>query len=263
MLKQRVMSGVVGAPVVLALAWLGGWPLCFLVGAISVVGVWELLQLFAQRGVRSGALVPLAASGALVVSAMHGDFVIQMLVLAMVPVVAMGVEVFRDSKDLGAPLVTVFSAVYVPFLLSFMLRIRAVSAGYALLLVLCTWATDTGAYFVGTKLGRHRVLPNISPKKSVEGAVGGFAASIVTAVLVAQAMGTNAKLGMALLGVVIAIGAELGDLAESAIKRFCGAKDSGHLIPGHGGVLDRFDSMIFAAPVAYIVLRLLMAHSAM
>ncbi|MGB9866925.1 MAG: phosphatidate cytidylyltransferase [Bacillota bacterium] len=261
MLKDRVISGVLGAPVVLLLTWLGGWPLACLVGAISLAGVWELVGLFERRGVRARRALAMGASAAIIAGATGRDFTVQGIVLAVVTLVAMGIEVFQDSTNIGAPLVTVFCVIYVPFLLSFLLRLRTLSAVYALLVVLCTWATDTAAYFVGIRFGKRRVLPNISPRKSVEGAVGGVVAAVVTAMVVAHVAGIPySSLLAALLGGLIGVGAELGDLAESAIKRFCGAKDSGQIIPGHGGVLDRFDSMIFSAPVAYIVLQLLTGY---
>lgn len=119
------------------------------------------------------------------------------------------------------------------------------------MMFLGTWASDTFAYFVGTAFGSHRLAPTISPKKSVEGFLGGILGTIATTSLVGNLIFQFPAIEMAVFGFIIAIAATLGDLVESVIKRFAGMKDSGSIIPGHGGVLDRFDSLLFTAPVAY------------
>ena len=113
-----------------------------------------------------------------------------------------------------------------------------------------TWASDTFAYFTGYFFGRHKLCPEVSPKKTIEGLIGGTAGSAVALMLLGMLFGFE-LLPMALLGIVIAIVATLGDLVESMFKRCTGIKDSGNLIPGHGGVLDRFDSLLFTAPLVY------------
>lgn len=119
------------------------------------------------------------------------------------------------------------------------------------ILFACTWASDTFAYFIGTAIGSHRLAPSISPNKSVEGFLGSIVGTALTAVVVGTFLFAYPLQQMAIIGVILAIVATLGDLVESAIKRFTGVKDSGFLIPGHGGFLDRFDSLIYTAPVFY------------
>ena len=119
------------------------------------------------------------------------------------------------------------------------------------LLFLCTWASDTFAYFVGTAIGSHKIAPSISPNKTVEGILGSFLGTVLTSVVFGHFLFGFELMHMMILGVIMAIAATLGDLAESMIKRFAGVKDSGFLIPGHGGVLDRFDSLLFTAPIFY------------
>ena len=126
--------------------------------------------------------------------------------------------------------------------------------GWILLLILAVWAYDTGAYLVGRRFGRRRFLSHLSPSKTYAGLIGGLvAATVVTAAMLA-ALGQPAIRGL-VLGPLIGLAAQAGDLAESMLKRAAGAKDSGNLIPGHGGILDRVDSFLFAAPVAlfYVV----------
>ena len=119
------------------------------------------------------------------------------------------------------------------------------------MMFLGTWASDTFAYFVGTAFGSHRLAPSISPKKSVEGFLGGVLGTVATTSLVGNLIFHFPAIEMAVFGFGIAIAATIGDLVESVIKRFAGMKDSGDIIPGHGGVLDRFDSLLFTAPAAY------------
>ncbi|MBR5914052.1 MAG: phosphatidate cytidylyltransferase [Selenomonadaceae bacterium] len=119
------------------------------------------------------------------------------------------------------------------------------------LLFLCTWASDTFAYFIGSAIGSHKIAPQISPNKTVEGIFGSIVGTVFTAAVVGNLLFAFDMKQMLMLGFVMAIAATLGDLAESTIKRAAGVKDSGFLIPGHGGVLDRFDSLFFTAPVFY------------
>ena len=168
-----------------------------------------------------------------------------------------------DPRDgLAAWITTVFGALYVG-LIAFILYVAAMAPpvsqsaplawlgaerGWILLLVLGVWSYDTGAYLVGSQIGRHKFLTHISPSKSVEGLVGGLIACTVVVGAMMAGLGLS-PLGALILGPLLGLVAQAGDLAESMLKRAAGAKDSGTLIPGHGGILDRIDSFLFAAPV--------------
>lgn len=119
------------------------------------------------------------------------------------------------------------------------------------ILFACTWASDTFAYFIGSAVGSHRLAPSISPNKTFEGFLGSIVGTTLTAVLVGTFLFAYPLQQMAIIGFILAIVATLGDLVESSIKRYANTKDSGFLIPGHGGVLDRFDSILYTAPVFY------------
>jgi phosphatidate cytidylyltransferase len=161
--------------------------------------------------------------------------------------------------------VTVLSLAYVPFLLGHLVLLRDGLAtggrqGLAAVLFLfaITWACDTFAYVVGRAVGRRPLWPQVSPNKTVEGALGGTVAALLAALGVrALAFTAISPAGALALGLVLAVTLQLGDLFESHLKRRAGVKDSSAMLPGHGGVLDRFDSMLFGAPVLFHVLRLL------
>ena len=122
------------------------------------------------------------------------------------------------------------------------------------ILFACTWASDTFAYFIGSAVGSHKLAPSISPNKTFEGFLGSLVGTALTGVVVGTFLFGYPLQQMAIIGVILAVVATLGDLVESAIKRYTGVKDSGFLIPGHGGVLDRFDSFLYTAPVFYYII---------
>jgi phosphatidate cytidylyltransferase len=124
---------------------------------------------------------------------------------------------------------------------------------WVVVLVLLVWSFDTFAYFTGRRLGRHAFMSHISPSKTIEGVVGGVVAAAIVGALVVAALGRPWLAGL-VLGIAVAAAAQAGDLAESMLKRAAGAKESGTLIPGHGGMLDRVDSFLFAAPVAFFAI---------
>jgi phosphatidate cytidylyltransferase len=172
-----------------------------------------------------------------------------------------------DGRPTAAVATTMFGAAYTGGMLSFAYGLRyhnyavGAAAGVALVLypLILTWTSDTAADFVGRALGRRKLIPSVSPGKTVAGAVGALIASIVMSWLYARyALPHFARLSMLpwqaiLFGAVLSVAIQIGDLAESLIKRDAKVKDSSHIIPGHGGVLDRLDSLLFAIPVAYLI----------
>ena len=161
-------------------------------------------------------------------------------------------------------LVTLFAGIIIPLALAALVELRRMDHGkyLVLLAVLLAFVTDAGAYFAGVFLGKHRGVTRVSPNKSVEGYIGGFVTGVVFAVLYGLAASKIAGdgvnlLSLALCGLFGALATEVGDLAFSFIKRQYGVKDYGHLLPGHGGMLDRFDSMIFCGPVVLFIVRFL------
>ncbi len=154
---------------------------------------------------------------------------------------------------------TLFGILYVSWFLSFLIRIRFMPGGviWTAYLLAVTKAADIGAYAVGSLIGRHSLIPHVSPKKSVEGLIGGLLASVLVSVSLSRYLPIPFTLPhLVVLGLLIGIVGQIGDLSESLMKRFCKAKDSGSLLPGMGGVLDAVDSILFTAPIFYFHLKL-------
>ncbi|MBI3750401.1 MAG: phosphatidate cytidylyltransferase, partial [Chloroflexi bacterium] len=185
--------------------------------------------------------------------------------VGLVLVAAVAITRPDPREGLATLMTTSFGAVWVG-LLGFVPRLAALDApvvdgsilgwlggerAWVLILLLTVWTYDTAAYGVGRRFGQRHFIPHISPGKTVEGTVGGLVGAVLVCALLVAAVGRPPVAGL-VLGLVIALAAQVGDLAESMLKRAAGAKESGRLIPGHGGLLDRIDSFLFAAPVAYL-----------
>jgi phosphatidate cytidylyltransferase len=176
------------------------------------------------------------------------------------------------GKPLAAVAITIFGIIYTGGMLSYGYAIRyhpyavGPAAGTALIFLplLLTWAQDTGAYAVGRTMGRHKLIPKVSPGKTVEGAIGGIIVTVLVCwayvrfALIPYAQLALGGADVVIFAIVVSIAAQVGDLAESLIKREAGVKDSSQIIPGHGGVLDRFDSLLFVLPVAYLLLNVML-----
>ncbi|HEV8402957.1 MAG TPA: phosphatidate cytidylyltransferase [Candidatus Limnocylindrales bacterium] len=265
-MRQRAISAVVLVPVLLIVLAIGGPVLDAAVALVTVLAAIEVFRLLKGAG-----YAPFAALGSVLALAivLEAAFPEELegsgILLGAIGIVLIGVAGFTkvEPRDgLQAWMVTVFGAFYVS-LLSFIIRLgntapdvpsgaplAALGAerGWILLLILAVWSFDTGAYLTGRSIGRTHFITHISPAKTIEGVVGGVVASTVVVGLMLWGLGSNPVHALA-LGPLVALAAQAGDLAESVIKRAAGAKDSGTLIPGHGGILDRVDSFVFAAPV--------------
>ena len=259
----------------IALADWGGWPLLLGVAALTAIGLGEFYFVAQKAGARPYDLLGRLGAFLLLASAYlpHGQGILWLAVVVLAAGSLIGPLIRRSDNatlDLGA---TLLGTLYVGGLFAYLLLLRGLSdapvhlrwlpwpvpAGttYLLLPFLATWGMDAGAYFVGRTWGRRKLAPRLSPHKTVEGAVG----ALVTAAVITVVFGLWFQLPaghMVALGALFGVAGQVGDLGKSVFKRQAGVKDYGSIIPGHGGVLDRFDSLLFCAPVAYYYLYLLL-----
>jgi len=272
-LSKRILSALVAAPLALAMIYLGGLPLAAFLSIVSAGCAWEFYRIAAAGGLEplDPIGIPLAGAIPLVTyAAAIGLYRPTLAVPAVALLVILAAVIWARGtarRPLGAASATVMGVLYTGGLLSFGFALRehpyavgdrAGTALVALPLVL-TWASDIGAYFVGRAVGGPKLLPSVSPGKTRSGALGGLAATILVSwlyvrfVLAPVASLTMTVPGAMVFGLVISVAAQVGDLTESLLKREGNVKDSSHLIPGHGGLLDRLDSLLFVLPVAYLL----------
>ena len=265
-MRERAISAAVLVPVLLVVLAFGGVVLAAAVALVTTVAAVEVFRLLKGAGYAPFAGLGIALALLVVLDAAFPEVLVGSgMLLAAVGIVLVAVASFTkvDPHDgLQAWMATVFGALYVS-LLAFVVRLGLVAPvvpagsplsaigaerGWILLLLLAVWSYDTGAFLVGKNLGRTKFLTHISPSKTLEGVAGGVIATTVVVALMLWGLGQDPRHAL-LLGPLTALAAQAGDLAESVIKRAADAKDSGTLIPGHGGMLDRVDSFVFAAPV--------------
>lgn len=273
--QTRVLVAIPGVIVALGAIWLGGWALAALLAVCAALTARELYLMAARKAPRPLEALGMAGTAGIVLAAAVAPsaglaYPLPAWILILLAMTAAAVAIWTHGVE-GEPLlsvaVTVFGAGYAA-LLAFALYLRHLPGiddrlhGAALVFapVLLTWVSDSFAYFGGRALGKHKLIPRVSPGKTVEGALsavvgtilGGAAYSLVLADFASYRPGL---LEGALFGLLVSVFAQAGDLAESLWKRDVGVKDSGTLLPGHGGALDRFDSLLFTLPLGYAFFR--------
>lgn len=271
-MRQRAITAVVLVPVLLFVLALGGVVLAAAIAVLTALAAREVFTLLRGAGHPNLPLLGTVLALTVILDAsfpgvLEGSGLLLMAVgIVLVAVAAFGTPDPRDG--LATWMGTVFGALYVG-LLAFVIRLGhaapdlpvdaplemlGAERGWILLLILAVWSYDTGAYLVGKQFGRERFLTHISPSKTYAGLIGGVVATTVVVALLLWGLGQSPLHAVA-LGPLTALAAQAGDLAESMLKRAANQKDSSSLIPGHGGVLDRIDSFLFAAPVVtlYVV----------
>ena len=259
--KTRIITGVVGALILVSIIGLGNllvfW---FVISSAIVIGLMEFYKLVQAKefpvyflpGILLGwllSLVPLLSS---VFDVNLTDFTVSLIVLALFLYALLTKRSL--SEFVPAFAVTLFGIWYVSWLLSHLVFLRGLTHGkqFIFYLLLIVWSGDTGAYYFGRLLGKHKLAPVISPKKTVEGALGGLGASVLASFIAKLTfLPLLSFVDCTILALIMAVVAQLGDLCESMIKRAVNIKDSGTILPGHGGILDRMDGVMFAAPVLY------------
>jgi phosphatidate cytidylyltransferase len=255
MIRQRVLSALVLLPPIVVIIWFGGPAYSLLVAAVAAVGA---LEFYGMKGLSRRHPLTLFGliSVLLFVLVAHFEGSYMALLLTAAVVLSLIWLIFRSRVE-GAVINwawTLVGIIYIGWMLSHFILLRGLDGGrdWVLLALLAPIATDTAAFFIGRAWGRHPLALKVSPGKTWEGAIGGLSGAIIGALILAAILpGIPIHWHVALLGALIGVFAQLGDLAESMLKRSVGAKDSGRLIPGHGGLLDRLDSILFTVVVVY------------
>lgn len=262
MFRVRLFSGAVLVLLMIGILYLGGYVAGAATMLLSLGGMFELLRIYKLHDKPVGFVGYLATVGYYALLFADLQEYVMPLIMGFVLVVLAFYVIFYPQYNDKEVMAVIFSFVYVTLMLSYFYQIRELKNGGALIVLVfvCSWVNDTCAYCVGVRLGKHKMSPKLSPKKSVEGLIGGIAGSALVGALYGIFYNanvyelSNAPVIFAIIGALGAAVAVIGDLTASAIKRNNDIKDYSKLIPGHGGILDRFDSIIFTAPIIYYLL---------
>ena len=283
----RIISGIVGIAIAAVIIQLGGLPFAAFAMLLTMIGWYEYTNMMRSMGVDITFILGALTIILMLCCAWLGNTeeLLAVLTIGMLMIFLMMVLLHGSVKPIDA-CASIAGVLYIglPFAHLILLRflddesqvmdsvisisdkgLLAIGSAFESLMALnfdvgssmiwllfiCTWSSDTFAYFVGVAIGSHKLASSISPKKTVEGFIGGVLGTMAMAVLIGHVFLSFPFVEMAILGFILAIVATLGDLVESVMKRQAGVKDSGILLPGHGGMLDRFDSILFTAPVFY------------
>lgn len=276
MLKHRIATAAVGIPLGLLIVYVGEYAFSLLVLIFVLVGLHELFAVAAKRGFQPNRDIATAGAVLLVlgvgVCRHAAPYDILGLTLALVALGSMVRELWKPgSPHIANTAVTLFGFGYVAWLFCYLLLLRRIAGvawvtaghevplGFGLVLyaLAATWGCDTLAYFTGRLLGKHPLAPKVSPKKTIEGGLGGIAGAVLGSAIVGCAMGWSAA-HILILGAGMGVFGQVGDLSKSLLKREVEVKDFGTLFPGHGGVLDRFDAILFNAPLVFYYVRFVM-----
>lgn len=261
-MKTRVISGLVMIPL-LAILYFGGYVLtaaCFLIG---IMGVREFYNGFHAMGVKPNYGIAVAAAAALYIINIFGEksewYMLWFFGVVLVSMLYLFNIEHRKLEDAMATITGIFYVVF----FSFHVTLVEQAGPYGLMLwliVITAFGTDIMAYFSGYLLGKHKLCPHISPKKTIEGSVGGVLGSVILSGLFGWFFLPDLLIHCLVIGVLGGIVSQFGDLTASIFKRKMGIKDYGHLIPGHGGILDRFDSVLFTGPMVYYYIVLVIGY---
>jgi phosphatidate cytidylyltransferase len=270
MLKQRVLVAALLLPVVIAAILQGGWVFGLLISLLLGLAAWEYLRLFTAGGIQPAGFLVIGGVVLLTLARTAQNLAYDSIIVSglAMSLMAFHLRAFEKGRDqAGTDFAASLSGViYIGFLGSYMVLLRNLPDGqWWLLTVLpAVWLADSGAYFIGKRFGVHKIAPRLSPKKSWEGYIGGILVALIGTPLLMRLYhnwglpvgGAFTTINAALLGLVMGVFPTLGDLGESMLKRQAGVKDSGSILPGHGGIFDRIDSWLWAVIFGYYLITL-------
>ncbi|WP_088005957.1 phosphatidate cytidylyltransferase [Indiicoccus explosivorum] len=260
-MKQRIITGLIAAGLFIPFVLIGGLPFTLLVYALAAVALHELLRMKGQYLLSISGLISMAMMFMLLVPSHWTEVLYEyseyqkidfaffaVLLLLIHTVVVKNTFTFEDAA------LSILGTLYIGIGFFYFIETRNAGLEYVVYALLVVWSTDSGAYFTGRKIGKRKLWPEISPNKTIEGFIGGIAWAVAVALLLHAIVDLD-KPVLIIIGVTIAaaVFGQLGDLVESALKRHFGVKDSGTILPGHGGMLDRFDSLLFVLPLLHFL----------
>lgn len=259
-MKQRIITAIIAAAVFLPIVIIGGIPFTILVYLMGAIAIYELLRMKHINITSIPGIISILLLWIVLIPTEYNELFTSInlskmeLVLLIVLLILTYTVISKNDFTFDDAGLIILSALYIGFGFYYMIEIRAIHLEYIFYAFVVIWTTDSGAYFIGRKLGNRKLWPEISPNKTVEGFLGG----IVTAILFAFVFNLitdmfDSFLALLIVTFLVSIFGQIGDLVESALKRHYNVKDSGSLLPGHGGILDRFDSMLFILPILYFL----------
>lgn len=247
-LSKRTFSGLIGLILLIYIVLTGGYLFYFSIYLLSLVGLREFYKAVENINIKPVYLLGLLGTTGLFINTIMGniyfDFIITLFILS-----ALILLIINKKSSIQDISITILGVLYIPFLLFHIIYLE--NTNYIWLIFIIAFGTDTFAYISGNFFGKNKLCPTISPKKTVEGAIGGIVGSTGLIIIYSNYYNIESIWKMIILSIICSIASQLGDLVASKIKRISGIKDYGFIIPGHGGVLDRFDSIIFTTPVIY------------
>ena len=269
-LTKRILIAIFGIPTITILIFLGGWYFFLLIFIIGTVAQWEFYTMHKKKDIHPQIINGLTGGVLILLGMQSGQWQIIGGILLLLILAMLGYEMFAHRINAGLNIgVTLLGIIYIPLLLGLLIITRSsldlglaqtADAGFKfiMILLLTIWICDTFAYAFGRSFGKHKLYEKVSPNKTVEGALAGLLGAILTIFVVKSLSIFPLNWSEAvLIGLVIGVLGQMGDLVESWFKRDVGVKDSSSLLPGHGGMLDRFDSLIFLSPAVYILVSIL------
>lgn len=259
-MKQRIITAILALIIFLPFVIYGDWPFVIFVYFLATIGLYELIKM---RKTNFNSIPGFLAIGMLwVVLSQFNEDIIPFIMLSKVDITMLFVMLIltytvlsKNKFNFGDAGFVLLATIYVGMGFYFLIETRTAGLNYIFYVLFVIWATDTGAYFVGRSLGKMKLWPEISPNKTIEGAIGGILTACIVGV-VFQLIYPFVDFSMFhVIGVtvLVSIFGQIGDLVESAFKRHYGVKDSGNMLPGHGGILDRLDSLIFVLPLLHFI----------
>jgi len=275
-LLPRFITALAGVPLILFITYIGGFPFFLLISGVIFLCLWEYYTLFEERGYKVNKWFNIIFCMLLVLTTYVGELqilspvkfsvlpsvIFTFIIIGNIVITMLSATTKTVEQNYLQLLINVWAVVYICFLLLHIISIRGLvphGRNFTFLLFVTTWIADTAAYVVGEKYGKIRIASSISPKKSLEGGIGCIIAVFLVVLIFKHfVLKFISWIDYCIISIILCAGTILGDLGESFLKRYLGVKDTSPLLPGHGGVLDRFDNYTFSAPLLYYYIKLVL-----